>query len=88
MTGQEMTEQEDTENEISVYDDPLIKALHHVDDGCCHLEPYLWDLNFRRFIHDGVYTPRPKPRRVTGPRLIPITKKRKTRKARKVNHEY
>lgn len=82
-----MTEQEDTENEISVYDDPLIKALHRVDDGCCHLEPYLWDLNSRRSLHDGVYTPRPKPKRVTEPRLIPITKKRKTRKVRKVNDD-
>lgn len=82
-----MIEQEDTENEISVYDDPLIKALHCVDDGCCHLEPYLWYLNSRRSLHDKVYTPCPKPKRVTEPRLIPITKKRKTKKVRKVNDE-
>ncbi len=81
-----MIEQDNTEHEINEYDSPILKAIHHVDDGCCYMAPYLYDLNFRRYIHDGVCMPRPKPKQVSEPKLTPRMNKKK-KKARKVNDE-
>ena len=80
-----MIKQDETEHEVNEYDDPLIKAIHHLDDGCCYVKPYLYDLNFRRFIHDEVYKPRPNPKQVTEPKLTPTIKKKK-RKSKGVRH--
>ncbi|HCT3784441.1 hypothetical protein [Proteus mirabilis] len=80
-----MIEKNNTEHKVNEHDDPLIKAIHHFDDGCCYIEPYLHDLNFRRFIHDGVYKPRPNPKQVTEPKLTPNIKKKK-RKSKGVHH--
>ncbi|WP_311748230.1 hypothetical protein [Proteus penneri] len=80
-----MVKQNGAKYEVNEYDDPLIKAIHHFDDGCCYVKLYLHDLNFRRFIHDGVYKRRPTPKQVTEPKLTPTIKKKK-RKSKGVHH--
>lgn len=74
--------------EISVYDDPLIKAIHHVDDGRDYTQRIIHDMRQRYYIRAGIYLPRPPAPQVVAPKLTPtMTGKKRNKKVRKVSHE-
>lgn len=82
-----MSRQEE-DYEISVYDDPLIKAIHHVDDGRDYGPQIIHDMRQNYYISMGIYIPRPPAPQVVAPRLTPVmTGKKRNKKVRKVNHE-
>ncbi|CAM8294803.1 TPA: hypothetical protein ACPY7G_003112 [Morganella morganii] len=82
-----MSHQED-EYEVDAYDDPLIKAIHHVDDGRDYAQRIIHDMRQRYYIRAGIYLPRPPAPQVVAPKLIPVkTGKKRKKKVRKVSHE-
>lgn len=83
-----MSHQED-EYEVDTYDDPLIKAIRHVDDGRDYTQRIIHDMRQRYYIRAGIYLPRPPAPQVVAPKLIPVkTGKKRKKKVRKVSHEY
>ena len=49
-----MSRQEE-DYKIGVYDDPLIKAIHHVDDGRDYTQRIIHDMRQRYYIRAGIY---------------------------------
>lgn len=73
---------------VSVYDHPLIKAIHHVDDGRDYTQRIIHDMRQRYYIRAGIYLPRPPAPQVVAPKLTPtMTGKKRNKKVRKVSHE-
>ncbi|MDH0356286.1 hypothetical protein [Morganella sp. GD04133] len=74
--------------EVSVYDHPMIKAIHHVDDGRDYSQRLIHDMRQRHYIRAGIYLPRPPAPQVVAPKLTPtMTGKKRNKKVRKVSHE-
>ena len=77
--------QQEEDYEVSVYDDPLIKAIHHVDDGRDYAPQIIYNMRQRYYIRAGIYLPRPPAPQVVAPKLTPaMKKKKKVQKNRKV----
>ena len=77
--------QQEEDYEVSVYDDPLIKAIHHVDDGRDYTQQLIYNMRQRYYIRAGIYLPRPPAPQVVAPKLTPVMKKKKkVQKNRKV----
>lgn len=74
--------------EVSVYDHPMIKAIHHVDDGRDYSQQLIYDMRQRYYIRAGIYLLRPPAPQVVAPKLTPtMTGKKRNKKVRKVSHE-
>ncbi|WP_448175729.1 hypothetical protein [Morganella morganii] len=74
---------------VSVYDHPMIKAIHHVDNGRDYSQQLIYDMRQRYYIRAGIYLPRPPAPQVVAPKLTPVmTGKKRNKKVRKVSHEY
>ncbi len=83
-----MSLQED-DYKIGVYDYPLIKAIHHVNDGRDYSQQLIYDMRQRYYIRAGIYLPRPPAPQVVAPKLTPtMTGKKRNKKVRKVSNEY
>lgn len=73
---------------VSVYDHPMIKAIHHVDDGRDYTQRIIHDMRQRYYIRAEIYLPRPPAPQVVAPKLTPtMTGKKRNKKVRKVSHE-
>lgn len=80
--------QQEEDYQVRVYDDPLIKAIHHVDDGRDYAPQIIHDMRQNYYISMGIYVPRPPAPQVVAPKLTPVMKsKKQAKKARKVSHE-
>ncbi len=81
--------QQENDYGVSVYDHPMIKAIHHVDDGRDYSQQLIYDMRQRHYIRAGIYLPRPSAPQVVAPKLTPtMTGKKRNKKVRKVSHEY
>ncbi|HGN0866841.1 hypothetical protein EC835_101768 [Providencia alcalifaciens] len=80
-----MIEQDNTEHEINEYDSPILKAVHHVDDGCDWTARIIHGIRQRCYIRMGICPPLSPAPKIAAPKLIPITKKKK--RARKVKDD-
>ncbi|HHR5901427.1 TPA: hypothetical protein ACS7XC_002344 [Providencia alcalifaciens] len=80
-----MIEQDNTEHEMTDFDDVIVRVTHYVDDGCDWTARIIHGIRQRCYIRMGVCPPLPPAPQIVAPKLIPITKKKK--RARKVNDE-
>lgn len=77
--------QQEEDYDVGIYDDPLIKAIHHVDDGRDYTQQLIYNMRQRYYIRAGIYLPRPPAPQVVAPKLTPVMKKKKkVQKNRKV----
>lgn len=81
-----MIEQDNTEHEINEYDSPILKAVHHIDDGRDYTARIIHGIRQRCYIREGVCPSLPPAPQVSEPKLTPKMKKKK-KKTRKVNDE-
>ncbi|HGN3509010.1 TPA: hypothetical protein ACKSJL_003838 [Providencia stuartii] len=75
-----MIEQDNNDYEMVDYDDVIVRVTHYVDDGCDWTARIIHWSRQRCYIRMGVFPPLPPAPQVSEPKLIPITKKEKTRK--------
>lgn len=80
-----MIEQDNTECEINEYDSPILKAVHHIDDGRDYTARIIHGIRQRFYIRTGGCPPLPPAPQVSEPKLIPKIKKKN--RARKVNYD-
>lgn len=81
-----MIEQDNTEYEVNEYDSPILKAVHHVDDGRDYTARIIHGIRQRCYIRMGICPPLPPAPQVSEPKLIPKMYKKK-KEARKVKDE-
>lgn len=79
-----MIEQDNTENEAVDYDDTTIRSTNYVDDGRDWTARIIHGIKQRCYIRMGICPPIPPAPQVVSLKLIPKTKKRKPKNARKV----
>ena len=72
-----MIEQDNNDYEINEYESPILKAVHHVDDGRDYTARIIHGIRQRCYIRMGVCPPLPPAPQIVAPKLIPITKKKK-----------
>ncbi|MBS0917642.1 hypothetical protein [Providencia rettgeri] len=82
-----MIEQDNTENEMVDYDDTTIRSTRYVDDGRDWTARIIHGIKQRCYIRMGICPPIPPAPQVVPPKLMPKTKKRKPKNARKVKDD-
>ncbi|HEF8773055.1 TPA: hypothetical protein RG734_002069 [Providencia stuartii] len=80
-----MIEQDNNDYEINEYESPILKAVHHVDDGRDYTARIIHGIRQRCYIRMGICPPLPPAPQVSEPKLIPVIKKKK--RTRKVKNE-
>ncbi len=83
--GKQVIEQDNTEHEINEYDSPILKAVHHIDDGRDYTARIIHGIRQRCYIRMGIYLPIPPAPQVSEPKLTPKMKKKK--RTRKVSND-
>lgn len=82
-----MIEQDNTEHEINEYDSPILKAVHHIDDGRDYTARIIHGIRQRFYIRAGGCPPIPPAPQVVAPKLTPNIKKKKQKRTRKVEDD-
>ena len=65
------------QHEMADIKDTLVQASVKIDDGCDHSDRIVWQMNQKRYIHNGICPVRPAAPQVAAVKIEPKKKPRK-----------
>lgn len=66
-----------TEHNMADLNDALVQASVRIDDGCDHSQRIVWQMNLKRYMHNGQSPARPPAPQVAPVKIEPKKKPRK-----------